>query len=106
MTTAFTNKPWSRFPITHCPEVKEGAIEHHRRTYKDFQVHWYTDGSGIDGKIGAATVKAASKTTLMACLGSDEEYLVYDGEALALTLAMKAIADADDMKTPVIYMDN
>jgi hypothetical protein len=73
------------------------------RTYEDFQVHWYTDGSGIDGKIGAAAVKPASKTTLMAC---DEEYSVYDGEALALTLAMKAIAEANDIKTTVIYTDN
>lgn len=51
----------------------------------------YTDGSGMDGKIGAAAVLTLNGTELSSLryhLGSETDYTVYEAEAIAVILAL------------------
>ncbi|KAI3526890.1 zinc knuckle, partial [Colletotrichum abscissum] len=56
--------------------------------------HIYTDGSGIDGHIGAATVCATTQQTSKTHMGDDTTSTVYAGELQGIVLALE-MAQAD-----------
>jgi len=70
----------------------------------------YTDGSGIDGRIGAAAVLYTGRCNpkiLRYHLGTQNEHTVYEAEAVGLTLAAHLLNSELDLTTPVdIYVDN
>ena len=49
----------------------------------------YTDGSNIDGKVGAAAYNATTLTTSQQHLGSETSFNVFAGEVEAVNLALK-----------------
>ena len=59
----------------------------------------YTDGSGIQGKVGAATYNSGTSLAMRQHLGSDRHYNVFAAEVYALSMAAKAITECSDQKT-------
>ena len=62
----------------------------------------YTDGSGIQGKIGSATFEPASKETVQKHLGLDIYYNVFAAETLALATAAESL----NAKQSIIFTDS
>ncbi|KAG1781471.1 hypothetical protein EV702DRAFT_962229, partial [Suillus placidus] len=96
--------PWSM----HIIETKEDAIREHEHLADNVQV--YCDGSGYQGKIGAAVVlfrAGRPPRTLHYHLGTDEEHTVFEAEEVGLTLAVRLISTEQDITFPIsISVDN
>jgi hypothetical protein len=76
----------------HIEPTKEEAKEYHDRTnYLPTTAYIYTDGSGIDGNIGAAAVFPKSNGTRYQYLGKRAEYNVYAAELCAIQLGLEII---------------
>ena len=87
------------------------ARERHNRecaTNKSLSV--YTDGSGIEGKIGSAAVCLLTQQTLSVHMGSDALSTVYAAElqgiSLALQIAQEHADKNSERKDIAIYTDN
>jgi ribonuclease HI len=79
----------------------------------DKQLHgtWvYTDGSGLNGNIGAAAVlyRPNSSTAMLRYhLGTIQQHTVYESEAVGLLLAAQLLLEEQDIVKPVsIFVDN
>ncbi|KAH7920552.1 ribonuclease H-like protein [Leucogyrophana mollusca] len=74
------------------------------------EVRVYSDGSGIDGGIGAAAVLIRDgriERVLKLHLGSIEKYTVYEAELAGLVLAAELIRTEEKrVRSAVIYSDN
>lgn len=70
----------------------------------------YSDGSGLNNKIGAAAVlyrPNGSTRTLRYHLGSADQHTIYESEAVGLLLAANLILDEPDIDVPIsIFVDN
>jgi len=70
----------------------------------------YTDGSGFDGKIGAAAVLVKNgimKKSLRYCLGTEADHTVYEAEAIAVTLGLHLLMETrETMEEVTIGTDN
>jgi ribonuclease HI len=83
------------------------AIEAIRCDNPDVKV--FTDGSGMDRKIGAAAVLYRSgrpKTKLRHQLGPQRHHTVYEGEGIRALLGIKLIANEWNIRSAFIYIDN
>ena len=93
---------------THIAVTRESAAKEHHELQDKIQV--YSDGSGHDGKIGAAAILfcvGAHPRTLCYYLGTDKEHTVYEAEMVGLTLAAKLLATERDLIFPLsISVDN
>jgi ribonuclease HI len=68
------------------------------------QFHVYTDGSGIDGRIGASAVLfeyGVEVSSLRLCLGSAEDHTVFEGEGIGGVLAMVLLGEIQELWGPV-----
>ena len=112
INTAFVNEPWGLVPTTHLLVGDDPAKEAHDEIVKDQHIiKIYTDGSGIDGRIGAAAVvkwEDGETQTQKAYLGPASKYSVFCGEAKGLEMAIEAVAttDRDTLKPVHIFVDN
>jgi ribonuclease HI len=69
-------------------EAREKAIDTHKAlSSTPTTLSLYTDGSGLDGHIGAAVVVPQMRYTRQAYLGSDEAATVYYGELTGMEMA-------------------
>ncbi|KAF7335977.1 RNA-directed DNA polymerase from transposon X-element [Mycena sanguinolenta] len=104
-----------RFPATWLPQIrtsilssKEDAVEAAKSDPSTYQV--YTDGSGIDGQIGASAVlykRGIEVNTLRFHLGSDEQHTVFEGEGVGGCLAIHLLTQLETLQGPVsIYVDS
>ena len=66
----------------------------------------YTNGSGIDNKIGAAVYNSTTKEVDRQHLGSETLYNVYTAELAALYLAVKQLWNHHECLTGRIYTDS
>ena len=69
----------------------------------------FTDGSGMEGKIGAAAVLYRNgnlKTKLRYQLGSQQHHMVYEGEGIGAVLGTKLISKEWNIQSANIYIDN
>ena len=66
----------------------------------------YTDGSGIEGKIGAAAFNSATNESSHQHLGSEMQFNVYAAELTALYLAAKQLWNHSHYWTYCIYTDS
>ena len=66
----------------------------------------YRDGSGIEGKIGAAIYDASTDQTRHQHLGRDTQYNVFVAETMALQLAIEALRDNHERTEWRIYTDS
>jgi ribonuclease HI len=69
----------------------------------------FTDGSGMEGKIGAAAVLYRNgnlKTKLRYQLRSQQHHTVYEGEGIGAVLGTKLISKEWNIRSANIYIDN
>ena len=66
----------------------------------------YTDGSGVENKVGAAAYSPTMNTTSHQHLGSEKQYNVFTGEVTAVQLAVEILRDDHDFRTCYIYSDS
>lgn len=100
--------------VSYCCIYKEQAINQHKTSVQNSMgeglLPIYTDGSGINGKIGASAVTASISD--QAYLGPDTQYTVFAGELYGILLALHIayfiiqIEKRTNTKTPIIYTDN
>ena len=87
---------------------KEEAVEDERMREGD-RIRVYSDGSGIDGKIGAGAVlyhAGRLKSALRYQLGSATRHTVYEGEGVGLVLGMELIRKEVNVRKTSIGIDN
>jgi ribonuclease HI len=93
---------------THIADTREAAADEHLHLTDQIQV--YSDGSGANGKIGAAAIlfrAGAQPRVLKYHLGTDKEHTVYEAETVGLTLAAKLISTEPNLSFPLsISIDN
>src|ERR1700738_2875370 len=66
----------------------------------------YTDGSGIDGNIGAAAYCLTTTNVQGQYLGKQSHYNVYAAELTAIHLALKMVDDVPQYTECMIYSDS
>jgi len=69
----------------------------------------FTDGSGMEGKIGAAAVlyrNGRMKTKLRYQLGSQQQHTVYEGEGVGAVLGTKLVSNEWGVWSAIFYIDN
>jgi hypothetical protein len=76
----------------------EATKEAAKKRHNEIQAHLdattmtiYTDGSGIEGKIGAAAYNTATNEASHQHLGSEAQFNVYTAELTAVHLAIKQL---------------
>lgn len=99
-----------KFPI-RVAISREDSIKYEKEDPADFRV--YSDGSGIDGDVGAAAVlyKKGQFTpinTLKFFIGPSSKHNTYEAEAIGAILATKLLSDCPDTigKKASLYIDN
>ena len=102
---------WTPTVDIYIEPTKEAAKEYHDATISEHDTCIttaciYTDGSGIDGNIGAAAVCPATATTHYQYLGKETSYNVYAAELCAIKLATDIVRDNPEYTKCVLYTDN
>jgi ribonuclease HI len=97
-------KPNVKIKITTNPDdaIKEIDLDN-----ADIKV--FTDGSGLDGKIGAAAVlyrNGRQKSKLRLQLGLQRHHTVYEGEGVGAILGAKLVSREWGARTVTFYIDN
>ena len=72
-------------------------------------VNVFTDGSGMEGKVGAGAVlyrNGRLKTKLRHQLGSIRHHTVYEGEGVGVLLGIRMISNEWGIRSANIYIDN
>jgi ribonuclease HI len=108
-TAETTRQSTQRTPSfkTRIATTREKAIGEEARDKADVKV--YTDGSGMDGMIGAGAVlyrggmeKAKSRYRL----GTKEQHTVYEGECMGIAMGVKLMSKEWNFKTATICTDS
>jgi ribonuclease HI len=88
--------------------TKEAAIEKEAEDKANIKV--YTDGSGVEGKVGASAVLKREGIRGWKVrrfnVGKAEHHEVFEGEAVGLVLAMELVRGEKRVREVSIYMDN
>ena len=90
-------------------ETKDSAKDQHDKTqeHQDASVIMiYTDGSGIEKKIGAATYNPKMSEVNYQHLGDETQFNVYSAELTAICLALGQMLDVYGYNICRIYMDS
>lgn len=93
---------WESSMAVEIPSSKKKAKIAEDKDTAQFKV--YTDGSGIDGRIGASTVlfeRGTEISSVRLCLGSAEEHTVFEGEGVGGVLAMVLLGEQPELSGPV-----
>jgi ribonuclease HI len=108
----FIRPPWWMSPaILSISPTKEDAVILHDKLQKEASkskhtMTVYTDGSGINGKIGAAACNATTNKTSHQHLGTEIQYNVYSAELSAIYIALSQWkATKNQFSTCRIYAD-
>ncbi|KID87351.1 Ribonuclease H-like protein, partial [Metarhizium majus ARSEF 297] len=94
------------------PQSAEKAQERHQYNIDNepSAIHIYTDGSGINGHVGAAAVCTTTSQTKSAYMGDDAVSTVYAGELQGISLALQIAQEDRDRgnirNKVLIYTDN
>lgn len=108
----FVTPPWWQGPQIYIEETADKARKKHLDLMRQetAALHIYTDGSGINGQIGAAVVCPTTQQTRRSYMGSDDTSTVYAGElqgiSLALQIAQQDRAEGHRRSRVLIYTDN
>ena len=100
--------PWSTTPEITIHEDRDSAIQAHSKLVQEKALVVYTDGSGINGKIGASAVSLFTGVFRSACIGPSEWYTVYFGELYGIYMAMQIALDTEPTgdRPLIIFTDN
>jgi ribonuclease HI len=104
----FIIPPWaSSLGITTRIEPnKEEAEKVHSQLVTSEGIHIYTDGSGIDGCVGAAMYCLETRAQSQSSLGPMDSATVYTGELQGLILALEYVLDQERITPVYIFTDN
>jgi ribonuclease HI len=99
---------WTPSILITILDNKSAAKKHHDEREQDPNtIRVYTDGSGIDGQIGAAAYCAEAGETKYQYLGKESAFNVYAAELTAIKLATEIIqTHATKYKNCVVYADS
>jgi ribonuclease HI len=108
---SFVTPPWRHGPITYIDKSADKARSRHDREHEKHQsLSIYTDGSGIDGEIGAAAVCPLTQQTRTVHMGPDTVSTVYAAElqgiSLALHIAQEYAERGGERREVAVYTDN
>ena len=107
---AFVQAPWQAPPEVII-EDREVAVDRHNqilmRDLRERPVILYTDGSGIEGRIGAAAVVDLEDQNIHSQMGDDSTSTVYAAELRAIEMALAMVLEstepwADQAKNGVV----
>ena len=107
----FIRPPWwlPKAQIT-IAETKDDAKAMHDKILQNTCLgttrYIYTDGSGIQGKIGAATFEPATNTATQQHLGGENHFNVFAAEASALATAAELALHSNWPKRNIIFTDS
>ena len=88
-------------------DKKSAKLKHNTTHYDENTLTIYTDGSGIEGHVGAAAYSPKTSQTRQQYLGSDEEHNIYSAEVTAFELAAGIALDSPlSYAKCVIYADS
>ncbi|KAJ7888898.1 hypothetical protein B0H14DRAFT_2497685 [Mycena olivaceomarginata] len=96
-------------PFTHViAPNKEDALEQALTRSRDHDLCLYSDGSGIDGHIGAACITDQRDDTFSRRLhlGSSHDHTVFESEVVGATLALSSIPSLPHLKRIFLGIDN
>jgi ribonuclease HI len=105
----FTYPPWwTPSHATHLSESKDEAKSlHDSNPASDKTLHIYTDGSGVNGHIGAAVYCPQLNETRQRYLGTEKEQNVYAAELTAIDIGVQMSMEAPtEITETIIYADN
>jgi ribonuclease HI len=104
----FIVPPWANSLniITNIEPTKEQACAVHDVLVRQEGIHIYTDGSGIDGLVGAACYCLETAGQAQSFLGSSSAATVYTGELQGLILALEYMQTLDRITPVYIFTDN
>lgn len=91
----------------HIAKSKDEAKRDHRRGTREIEV--YTDGSNINGGVGAAAVlyrRGKKEGVLWHYLGRSERSTVYEAELVGVLLGLEMIRREGMVQETVFYLDN
>jgi ribonuclease HI len=87
-------------------DKKSTTSKHNAESHDESTLCIYTDGSGIDGHVGAAAVSPQLNQYLQCYLGTEKEYNVYAAEITGFELATNiAITSPQTYSKCIIYAD-
>jgi ribonuclease HI len=103
----FTVAPWWEAPTVIIEDNAESAKETHQRILSESETPLavYTDGSGINNKIGAAAVAPRMNIIKQAYMGSEKTSTVYAGELEGIRMALE-IATTSNRERVVVFSDS
>ena len=110
----YIRPPWWRPPMTlRIDPTKEDAKKYHEFTIREHEASLdtlciYTDGSGINGYVGAAATCPKIRETKHYHLGSDKEHDVFAAELKAMCLALQILnlGSQSAITQCIIYSDS
>jgi ribonuclease HI len=108
-TIEATRQPnkWTPGFALRIADTKDMAEEEDRQDRADIQI--YTDGSGLEGRIGASAVLyrgGEEKGQRRFCLGSARRHTVYEGECMGLVLGLELLRGERDVTEVLICVDS
>jgi len=103
----FIMEPWWIAPIVTIQGSKEAARDTPQsdRSRPEVPLLIYTDGSGINGKVGIAAAASAFNTQISASLGKETTSTVYAAELLGILMGLDIAIHGKFLKS-VICTDN
>jgi ribonuclease HI len=108
MDAVRTPAEWAPTMGIEIASTKEDAVKAEKKDSSTYKV--FTDGSGIDGRIGASAVLFEHGVELGALrlyLGNAEDHTVFEGEGIGGVLAMVLLERLEQLSGPVsIYVDS
>jgi ribonuclease HI len=108
MDVVRTPAEWAPTMGIEIASTKEDAVKAEKKDSSTYKV--FTDGSGIDGRIGASAVLFEHGVELGALrlyLGNTEDHTVFEGEGIGGVLAMVLLERLEQLSGPVsIYVDS
>ena len=88
-------------------KIIDDAIKDMEQDHPDVKI--FTDGSGMEGKIGASAVLYRNnrlKSTLRYQLGTQKHHTVYEGEGVGILLGTKLMEREWGIRSAIFYIDN
>ena len=105
----FARPPWwtPKFTINVSGNKDEAKARHNNAIHNDDTLYVYTDGSGIDGQVGAAAYCPNTSTTKRQYLGTENQHNIYSAELTGMAMAIDIAQSCQrNYKQCVIYADS